>query len=62
MKRPYYFILSLASLPHPNFRQRVAEDIKNYFNLASVDEVLLEMCRILDRGLYYLRFLYKCQV
>ena len=47
MKRPY-FILSLTPLPYPNFGQRVAEGIKNLFNLTSVGEVLLEVCRMLE--------------
>ena len=47
MKRPY-FILSLTPLPYPNFGQRVAEGIKHLFNLTSVGEVLLEVCRMLE--------------
>lgn len=47
MKRPY-FIPSLTPLPYPNFGQCVAEGIKNLFNLTSVDEVLLEVCRMLE--------------
>ena len=43
MKRPY-FILSLTPLPI----LILGKGIKNLFNLTSVGEVLLEVCRMLE--------------
>lgn len=50
MKRPYYFVLSPAPLSYPNFGRCVAENIKRYFHVASIDEVLLDVGRMLEEG------------